>query len=601
MREEYDEQYKKVIPNQPCLDTDGCGSSDAMAIYIPENEDMNAHCFSCNKNFNKKELESLCIDSDEDLEEYLTRTKPVKKSGGELLTDAQIEAVLKRTGSNGNGFRGIDDETLKFYRIRTEFKDGEVFKRYYPNTIDYKPSSFHVRVVKEKMFFFMGKAGRETDFFGQRLFKDGGKRLLIVGGQEDCAAAQQMLWSYRKKKGSTGYGRDAVVSVPSGENCVASIEKHYAWLDTFGEIILGLDNDEVGREAAQKAAERLPKGKVRIASWSGKDPNAMLEAGQQTEFVDNFFRAKQYVPIGILDTTTLADKLRETIILPKVNLPEFMMELQALMAGGIPMRKIVNIAAETGIGKTSLVNEIVYHWMFSPNIRPAVVTLELDAPEYAMSLLSRHIGKKLSLFDDAEKALNYVNQPWVKEKEHTLYFHEDGSPRWYLIDDRSCKVESIISKVEELVVSFGCNVIVFDPLSDLIARRPLDEQEDFMAWQKNMKKMHDVIFLNVNHVRGSSTALEKGQDRVRFITEDDMMGSTSIPKSADCNILLSRNKYSEDVIKRNTTEVWIPKCRWTGRTGSGGDWYYDNDKHKLYDLEYFTKYVQEGGQNEENN
>ena len=590
---EYDNEISKsVITCQPCVNTHTCGSSDAMAIYIPEGEDINAFCFSCNSAFDKEGLAELEIDTEDGLESYLERTASVKKSTGEPITKEQLRMITSRSDLRGNGFRGIDDETLAFYRIRTEFDiSGNPFKRYYPNTIDYKPSSYQVRVIQEKMFFFIGMAGNDTQFFGQRQFPDGGKRLLIVGGQEDCAAAQQMLWDYAGRTGKQKYGRTAVVSTPSGENCVAIMKAQYKWLDTFDEITFGLDNDEVGQKAMEDALPFMPKGKVKIAKWAGKDPNAMLESGEATKFISNYYDAKKHIPIGILDTSTLGEKLRETIVLPKVGLPNFMIEIQRLMAGGIPQRKIVNIAAETGIGKTSLVNEIIYEWIFTDGVKPAVVTLELDAPEYAMSLLSRHIGKKLSLFDDPQEALEYVNRPWVLEKEQELYFHEDGSPRWYLVDDRATTVPSIIEKVEELIISFGCNVIVFDPLSDLIARRPLDEQEDFMQWQKNIKKEHDVIFFNVNHVRGSSTNQDKGADKVRFLVEDDIMGSTSIPKSADCNILLSRNKYSTDPEVQNTTEVFMPKCRWTGRTGSAGKWFYDNEEHTLYDLDYYKKYV----------
>lgn len=759
---------KGVVKGQPCLDQKNCGSSDAMAIYFPEDADgnkldENAYCFSCERAFNKSQLAPLGFDKPDGVQQYLQRTKAVKKSAGTWITKEQIDEIRKKTSVVGQNFRGIDNDTLKYYKVLTEIRQGVVVKRYYPNTIGYKPASYQVRVVDGKIFFFIGKAGLDLDFFGQRLYKDGGKRLLIVGGQEDCLAASQMLWNYRVSKKQTGYGRDAVVSTPSGEKCAAYVKKQYAWLDSFDEILIGLDNDKAGLEAVESMLPHMPKGKVKIIKWTGKDPNEMLQKGMQTKFIDDYFNAKKHVPIGILDTSTLGDKLRETIMLPKVELPLFMGELQNMLAGGIPFRKIINIAAETAVGKclgrdtpvlmydmtikavqdvvvgdvlmgddgtprnvlsttsgqelmyrvdqkhgdsytvnsshilslrcstdirgigkrgdivninvedylkltktqqvmlkgykadlinlcnsgelvdpyiskrlmnksptntginvtaigdgeyfgfeidgnklfclgdftvthnTSLVNEIVYHWIFQPQCRVAVVTLELDAPEYAMTLLSRHVGKKLQLFSTPEDAIHFVNQDWVKAKEHDLYYTENGDPRWYLVDDRTTSVEDIKDKVEELIISFGCNVIVFDPLSDMIARRPLDEQEDFMAWQKALKKQHDVIFLNVNHVRGSSTAQEKGQDKVRFLTEDDIMGSTSIPKSADCNILLSRNKYAEDLMVRNTTQVWLPKCRWTGNTGRAGDWFYHNDTHKLYDLNYYKAFVEQHG------
>ena len=71
--------------------------------------------------------------------------------------------------------------------------------------------------------------------------------------------------------------------------------------------------------------------------------------------------------------------------------------------------------------------------------------------------------------------------------------------------------------------------------------------------------------------------------------EEDLMGSSSAYKSAACNLMFSRNKESEDDIERNTTVMKATKIRWTGKTGIAGKYYYDNDKHTLYDLDDWLK------------
>ena len=48
-------------------------------------------------------------------------------------------------------------------------------------------------------------------------------------------------------------------------------------------------------------------------------------------------------------------------------------------------------------------------------------------------------------------------------------------------------------------------------------------------------------------------------------------------------------KESEDDIERNTTVMKATKIRWTGKTGIAGKYYYDNDKHTLYDLDDWLK------------
>jgi len=300
---ESEEIETMYIPNQPCVDQENCGSSDAMAIYIPKGAKVNAHCFSCETHFFEKDLADLDIDSEAGIERLIKATKAVQKSTGKPISQEQIDTIKMRSTLKGKMFRDIDDETLSFYKIRTEFhpETGEPFKRYYPNTLDGKPCSYQVRVVTpKKMFFFIGHASSKMDFFGQNRFPDGGNKLLIVGGQEDCAAASQMLWNYSKRRNQTQYGRTAVVSTPSGENCVKVIKNQYKWLDSFDEIIFGLDNDEAGQKAMEDALPYFPKGKVKVASWAGKDPNAMLQSGNQDQFISNFFKAKKEIPVGIV-------------------------------------------------------------------------------------------------------------------------------------------------------------------------------------------------------------------------------------------------------------------------------------------------------------
>ena len=128
-------------------------------------------------------------------------------------------------------------------------------------------------------------------------------------------------------------------------------------------------------------------------------------------------------------------------------------------------------------------------------------------------------------------------------------------------------------------------VIVLDPLQDVIAALPSDEQEKFMSWQKELVKSYGVTIININHVRKSSGGKE-ANSRGADISEEDFHGSSSIFKSGACNLLFTRNKESEDVIERNTTIMKMTKCRWTGNTSPvAGKYFYDNNKHTLYDFD----------------
>lgn len=89
--------------------------------------------------------------------------------------------------------------------------------------------------------------------------------------------------------------------------------------------------------------------------------------------------------------------------------------------------------------------------------------------------------------------------------------------------------------------------------------------------------------------KGQNSTNKDGKRIVRELTEDDVSGLSLITKSAGANIFLNRDKYSEDPVIRNTTNVTMGKCRWTGLSGPAGKWYYCNQEHTMYDFdEYYN-------------
>ena len=76
----------------------------------------------------------------------------------------------------------------------------------------------------------------------------------------------------------------------------------------------------------------------------------MLLAEQQQDFVDRYFKAKPYVPDGVLGSGQLYQSLLEATEIKKIPLPSFLHELEDMLAGGLTLESIVNIAAASGIG-----------------------------------------------------------------------------------------------------------------------------------------------------------------------------------------------------------------------------------------------------------
>jgi replicative DNA helicase len=265
-----------------------------------------------------------------------------------------------------------------------------------------------------------------------------------------------------------------------------------------------------------------------------------------------------------------------------------MRRLNDMLVGGLPLGHIVNIAAGTGLGKTSFINEMVYYWIFNSPHKIGIVSMELDAGQYGELILGRHLSRKLALIPDEHKKLEYLTSEKVKNKANELFFTKDGKDRFYLLDNRDGSIEEIQNTIEELVISCGCRIVILDPLQDILDGLTIDEQAVFMKWCKGLIKSHNVTMILINHVRKASSGSGNSAKGDSF-TEEEIQGSSTIIKSASVNILLSRNKYAEDEVERNTTRIMLSKNRICGLTGPAGEVYYENETNTLWDKEvYFS-------------
>lgn len=553
-------------------------------------EGKGAFCFACKFTILSDEQKvERGLDKEQEYEEdnEVTTREPITAE-----ENAQIKTY---TGTKSKGWRSIRDETNAPYGIRYSYDDetGQPDKMFVPTTIKGELVGYKTRVFPKDFTNPIGVVGKVCDMIGQHRYKTGGKIILIVGGEVDMVSAEQMLWDYQQGKGYQDYPRAAVVSPSTGETSAAKqIQGQYEFFNSFDKIIVGMDNDAAGKLATESIVAMLPKGKVYIAEWSKKDPNAMLTAGMEKAFINDYYRAKAYVPAGIVGSGELAKKVREEAGAERIEFPPFMAKVNEMTGGGLGLGKICNIGAGSGLGKTVFVDTIIYHLIFNSPYRVGVVSMELNAGQYGLSMLSRHIGTKISNIADRNERIAFLDTPEVIAAEQNLYFREDGTHRWHLVDDRDGSIEALQGVVEQLIVSCECKLIVLDPIQDILDGLTNEEQALFLKWQKGMVKSHNVSFININHVRKSSGGGKQNSNGA-MISEEDFAGSSTIFKSAALNILLVRDKMAEDEVIRNTTDIFISKNRDNGTTGPAGKCYYDNNSHQLHDLQ---EWLQKQGQ-----
>lgn len=572
--------HKEACPR--CRRNGNDSSGDNLVVY----DDNSAHCFACGYTRPSeayKQAMGWVTDNEEEKGLPVTR---------EALTEEEKAEVKELTGTKGYNYRGIRDETSKYFGVRYEYsvEDGKPVAQYFPTTIDGNLVGYRVRRFPKDFSHSIGKVGKEVEMLAQFRFTVSHRHCIIVGGETKLLNTYQILKDDLQRRGKD-YDPPAVVASTLGESGAwKQVQAQYSFFEQFEKIVICMDSDEAGVKAAEAIAKVLPKGKAWIMKMRLKDvDNYVMDSngtplGREREWMEDYWNAKAWTPDGIVGSGSLADKRRQTALAPKVPLPPFMHRLEKMMAGGIPLKSIINLGSASGTGKSTIIDECTYFWIFNSPYKPGIVTLESDAGQYSTKLLSRHVGVKIDLLETPEEKMAFMNRPDIVEAERNLDYKENGEQRYYLIEDRDGGIDSMKSKIEELIIACGCQLIILDPIQDILDGLSNEEQAIFLKWMKGMLKSHDVIFANVNHVRksqGGKQANSTGAD----IYEEDMQGSSSIFKSGSCNLLFTRNKEAEDLIERNTTKMKASKIRWTGHTGIAGEYYYDNQTHTMYDLQ----------------
>ena len=585
-----------VLGKFPC---ESCGSQDNLVVYVKHNEQgeeyLDASCFtpSCeNKYMTEAMLKEQGV-----LEEgfVVPKVKPVTRTA---ITKAEYKALIARsnhdtTMKDGSLYRSIKPETAHFYgHLYVRDSEGNIVEEYYPETKEgFNGELKSLRGYKKRVLpkdfgkGNIGITGLSNDFSGQHLFRTGGKYVVITGGEIDKLSVAQMLRDYQISRGQDEYDRTAVVSCTAGEGSLAKqCAANYEWLDLFDNIILCGDSDEVGRAAVAEAATKLPDGKVKIVTLSMKDANEMLVAGKHKQFISNYFDAKELVDTGIKSFGEATKGMKEFLLAPKIPFPPMMHRMNDASRGGIRSTgAIVNIIADTSIGKTLVSDNLQLFWAFNSPLIPTTLSIERTKEEFAIDMCSNHFKHNLT-WCSGQDAVDYLETEEAQQTIHDLSYDEYGQPRFYIIDERGGKLELIQRQVEKAWKSLGSRLFILDPLSDILRHLPNDDQEQFMMWEKQMKK-EGLVFINILHTR---KPMPNKDGTIRPVTEYDALGSSSFVQSADINIVLNRNKMADDDMERNTMTVEAPKLR-GGQTGHICDLIYDPITRQQYDKQDFME------------
>jgi twinkle protein len=514
-----------------------CGSRDNLARY----SDGHAHCFGMGCGY--REASS---------DEPQAPRKAARVSDFTPIPGT-AQALLRRH---------ITEETCRHfgYLVGTDPKTGKVVQ-----LAPYRNAAGEVVAQKvrdaDKNFCVVGKLKEALPLFGQHLWGEGGRKVVITEGEIDCLTVSQLQGN-----------KWPVVSVPNGATGAAkSIRAALEWLEKFDEVILMFDQDDPGRAAAAECAALFSPGKCKVAMLPLKDPNEMLKAGRGAEVIKAMWDAKPYRPDGIRSLDDVAEAAALDI---ERGLPWFLPTLDELTYGRRP-GEVHTFGAGTGVGKTDLFTQSIAHDLTVLGIPVGVIYLEQPVVETVRRIAGKVAGKVLHVPGLVTVEERKAAIAELQKHPHLHLYDSFGVADW----------ETLKAKIRFMAVSLGCKVVYLDHLTALAA----GAEDERVALEKIMAELAALALelgVWVGLISHLSTPEGKPHEEGGRVMVRHFKGSRAIGFWSHFMYGLERNQQAEDEAERQTTVLRILKDRNTGQsTGKVVLLGYDRETGRLFEQE----------------
>ncbi len=515
-----------VAAHIPCPN---CGSHDAACKYA----DGHIYCFACNAYIRGDTQEQQLPMS---LQQQCHNLIPA--------TDLVCQPLPKRL---------IKQETCQKYG----YYAGVVHNRSAQVACYYDDAG---ELIGQKMRYadktFEARGKFSTRFFGQHLYPNGGRKLVVTEGEIDCLTVSQVQGN-----------KYPVVSIPTGATSAAKVFRdNFTWLESFDEVIVMFDQDEAGRKGVEQVAGILSPNRLKIAWLPCKDPNECLQQGQADAIIKAIWEAKTYTPADIVRGTTLWDEISKVDDRYNYPLPWEDLDLQK-MTDGLRKGELITITAGTGIGKTTFVRQLAHHLATKCYARVGMLMLEESVKHTANGLVCLELGRPAqhTVIDaDYRTAFDNIMNNFV-------FYRHFGS----------LNCDALLHAIRYMVTAEQVDFVVLDHIS--IAISGLDIDNERKATDVMMTRLRELVeetgvgMLIVSHLRRTDgTPAEEGG----ALSLSHLRGSQAISQLSDGVWGLERNQQ-DDGKKKNLVRVRILKNRYNGETGIAGYLSYDKATCRL--------------------
>jgi twinkle protein len=391
------------------------------------------------------------------------------------------------------------------------------------------------------------------------LFPGGGKTITICEGEIDTMAAHQMNGS-----------KWPTVGMPSATG-VKAVKENLEYLNTFEEIYLAFDNDDAGKRATEDVANLFEPNKCKVVNLAPlKDVGEYLAEGKVEDYTRRWWNAQGFTPEGIRRGSSLWDEIMKEDDTPSVPYP-----YQGLqeMTYGIRVGELITLTAGSGLGKSAVVRELMYHILNITDENIGCLFLEEDIKRSALGFMSMAADKPLHLPDhgvsreDMRKAFDAT-----LDSDRVFFYEFFGSSN----------LENIIGRIRHMAKALDCKYIVLDHLSIIVSSQ--ENGDERKAIDEIVTKLRTLIqelrisLIMVSHLRRPQG---QGHEDGAATSLSQLRGSAAIAQLSDMVIGLERNGQHENETMRNTTTVRVLKNRFSGITGPATYLYYDKTTGRL--------------------
>lgn len=476
-------------------------------------------------------------------------------------TEYTPDEIKKNLPNGSDPKRKISKETAKSLGIRVEYntESGEVDKVFYPY-FDGKELGYKLRKRYEegdrevknkpellgKLKCFRAVGNTKGSLFNQHNVPRGSKKVILVEGEEDCAASVEMLEKYNPR----------VLSIPSG----ASVDKdgngildkaileNIEYLDSMKEVCISFDNDSAG-EAIAKELSKVLSTKVSLMKLSEKDASDVRQKGKDSEFVSAYFDAKVYIPDSLM---TVADVRDEAIKIPEWGRKWPWPTLNSYTYGRRDGEGIYVGSAVKG-GKTEWLSQMADHIINVEGLKPLLCKFEQTPAQTVTALAGKLKNKRFNKPDhfDAgkftqEDLTEAVDSLDGKVLIFNASFSDVGKKNMW---------DRIKPAIKHAVLHEGVKDVFIDPITQLTdGMSPSETETELRRFSNEIQGMaqdYGFFYYCFAHLKEPVKGLtheEGGSIKVA-----QFRGSRSMAEKTKLMLAIIRNQFADDIDERNTS------------------------------------------------